>query len=97
MSRVGQRRRVPLPIEEGCYMRHVNPGGEVTIWRLLLLEHGEHPEHHCKIQLLSSTKVERHMEVGESTCYQRDILEYYDLWDLISEEEAGFDVLGGLE
>ena len=97
MTREGQRRKEPLPLEEGCYMKHVSPGGEVTIWRLLLLEHEEEPEDHCEIQLLSSYQAGRHMEVGETTCYQRDILEYYDLWDLISEEEAGFVVLGGLE
>jgi hypothetical protein len=93
---VGKHRKVPLPINEGCFMKHVSPAGDITVWKLLNMKHKGHPNH-CEIQLLSSTTKARHMEIGETTVYQRDILRSYDLWNLISEDEAAFVILGGLE
>lgn len=91
------KRKEALPLVVGSYFRHRSPTKSTTIWRLVSLE-SEESEAMCKIQLLSSTKDwdVHSMKIGDECPYQKEVLRWYHLWEVIPEEDAVLAILGDL-
>ena len=90
-----QVRDEPRELEDGTYWKYTSPRGNVTLWLLVAARTAVPGD--CRIQLLYSDEHrQNHMPVGGTSIYPRETLQFYKLWQSISEEDFALEMLGAL-